>query len=285
MKSFFSSPKAKQEIEELYQIKLDELSIDHEFMIVETSFGDTNIIVTGKTEHPPLVLLHGANGCAPIALEALISLAENYRVYAVDIVGQPNLSDEVRPNMKDDSYGQWMYEIMTRLNLRNATLVGISFGGFISWKTLIFDEKRIANTFLIVPAGIVNGNPVKTWWNIFMPIFLFRQKKIEKYLHRFLDVLFTEKDKFAVQFLSKVFLHFEMDFSPVPLIKKDEAKKITTPVHFIIAKNDLLFPGIKMQKRIRKIFPSLGRVLMLETSKHVPSAADNKKIIELIKSI
>lgn len=283
MNSFFNHPEAKKDIEKVYQNKLDELPIIYEFLRIETSFGNTNIILTGEEDKPPLVLLHGSNGCAPIAIEALIGLMKSFRVYAIDVVGQPNLSAEFRPEMNDDSYGKWMFEILTRLTIREAILVGISFGGFISWKTLVFDQKRISKAFLIVPAGIVNGNPFKALWKVFLPMKLYRWFRKTKYVHQFLEELFTEPDSFAIDFLSKVFLHFEMDFSPIPLIEKAEAQRISTPVYIVAADKDLLFPGTKMLKRAQEIFPSLKGGLILKDSKHVPSQAGNKRIVELIK--
>ena len=283
MKSLFNSQKAKQGIEKLYQDKLDELPISYEFLKIETSFGDTNIILTGQEGKPPLVLLHGSNGCAPVAIESLIGLTDNFRIYAIDVVGQPNLSAAIRPSMQDNSYGQWMYEILSRLNIWNATLIGISFGGFISWKVLTFDARRISRAFLIVPAGIVSGNPLKVIWKIFLPMKLYKWRKQPKYVHQFLEELFTERDEFAIAFLSKVFLHFEMDFSPIPLIKKEEARQIKTPVSIIATDNDLLFPGAKILKRAKEIFPSLDEVLLLKNSKHVPDQKGNEQIVELVK--
>lgn len=283
--SFFDSPKVKAAIEQMYYVKLDELNITYEFQKIETTYGTTNIIHTGQSDKPPLVLIHGSNGCAPIAIEAMIGLLDHYKVYAIDVIGQPNLSEGIRPNMKDDTYGKWMYEILTRLNIKDATLVGISFGGFISWKTLIFDEKRIKQAFLIVPAGIVNGNPLKALWKVFLPMKRYQRSKNTKYVHQFLNVLFTAKDQFAFDFLSKVFLHFEMDFSPIPTIKAAAAREITTSLHIIAAKKDVLFPGAKMIKRVKKIFPSLEDVLLLPDSKHVPNEMDNERIVEYIKQV
>ena len=284
MNSFFNSPQTKRAIERLYQNKLDELSITFELLKVETSFGNTNILLTGQQGKPPLVLVHGSNGCAPIAIEALIGLLDDYCVYAVDVVGQPNLSAGIRPSMQDNSYGQWMFEIMTRLNIQDVVLVGISFGGFISWKTLVLDERRILKSFLIVPAGIVNGNSLKTLWNVFFPITLYRWRRKMKYVHQFLKQLFTKEDEFAIAFLSEVFLHFKMDFSPIPLIKKEEAQRIKTPLSIIAADDDLLFPGVKMLRRAKEIFPSLNEVLLLKNSKHVPDRKGNEQIVELIKN-
>jgi len=284
MQSFFNNQQTKKDIELLYHNKLDELGIVYEFLKVETSFGDTNIIVTGHADKPPLVLLHGSNGCAPIGIEALIALVKDFRIYAIDIVGQPNLSAGIRPSMQNDDYGQWMFEILSRLNVWNVTLVGISFGGFISWKTLVFDARRISSTFLIAPAGIVNGNPLKAFWKIFLPMKLYKWRKNTKYVHQFLNELFTEEDEFAFAYLSKVFLHFEMDFSSIPLIKKEEAQKIKTPIHIVAADNDLLFPGEKMIQRARQILPSLEDILLLKNSKHVPNQNGNDQITELIKN-
>ena len=283
MKSFFNNTQTKKDIKRLYQYKLDEFPIRYELLKIETSFGDTNIIMTGPEDKPPLVLLHGFNGCAPIAMEALIELVNDFRIYAIDIIGNPNLSTETRPSMEDNSYGQWMYEILSRLNIRDAYLVGISFGGFISWKTLVFDEKRISKAFLIVPAGIVNSKPLQAFWHVFLPIKLYRWRKKMKYVHQFHKALFTERDEFAIAFLSKVLLHFEMDFTPIPLIKEQEAQTITTPVHIIAAEKDILFPGKKMIKRAQQIFPSLESSLLLENTRHIPGLQANKEIVEVIR--
>lgn len=282
MKSFFSSPSAKNTIIEMYYNKLNALPIHYEFQKIETSFGDTNIILTGEKNNPPLVLIHGSNGCAPIAIEAMLDLEKNFRVYAIDVIAQPNLSEGIRPNMNDHSYGKWIVEILTRLNIQDAIMVGISFGGFITWKTLVFDSRRISKAFLIVPAGIINGNPLKAIWNVFLPMKLYQWGKNRKYVHQFLRELFTEPDEFANDFLAKVFLDFKMDFSPIPLIKKEEAKKITTPIHIIGADNDLVFPGQKMLKRAEEIFPSLHESVLLKNSKHVPRQIDNQQISKLI---
>lgn len=282
MKTFFRSPSTKNTIIEMYYNKLDELPINYELQQIETSYGDTNIIITGKKNNPPLVLIHGSNGCAPIALEAMLDLNKNFKVYAIDVIAQPNLSEGIRPNMKDHSYGKWMFEILARLNIQDATMVGISFGGFITWKTLLFDSRRISRAFLIVPAGIVNGNPLKAMWNVFLPMKLYQWRKNKKYLYQFLNKLFTEVDEFAQHYLAEVFINFEMDFSSIPLIKKEEAKNITTPIHIIGADNDLLFPGKKLLKHAKEIFPSLHESILLPNSKHVPRQIDNQQITKLI---
>jgi esterase/lipase len=82
-----------------------------------------------------------------------------------------------------------------------------------------------------------------------------------------------------------VFFNFKMDFTPVPLIHRREANSIKTPITLIAAKNDIIFPGVKMIKRAKKILPSLKEVVLLEKSKHVQDSADNKQIVNLINGV
>lgn len=282
MKSLFKSAQGKQEVLSLYDQKLEELNIDFEYIQVETSFGITNIIATGDTPLPPLIIIHGSNGCAPIALESYPNLSKRFRVYAVDVIAQPNKSAETRPSMKDDAYGKWMNEVINQLKITDVTLAGFSFGGLVILKTLQNDESKIKEVFLSAPAYIVNGNPLKALFKIFIPMRRYMRSGKPKFVEAFLKELFTDRDEFAIKYLSKVFMHFTMDFTPVPVISNEKAGLIKTPITLIAAKQDMMFPGVKMIKRAKRIFPSLKKTVLLQNSKHVQSASDNRLIENLI---
>ncbi len=282
MKSLFKSEKVKEEILQLYEEKLASLNIDYDYMKVNTKFGTTNIIVTGAPENPPIILVHGSNGCAPISLETYPNLHKSFRVYAVDVLAQPNKSAETRLSMKDDSYGKWMNEIIDQLNLDSVTMAGFSFGGLVILKTLECDERKIKEVYLSAPAYIVNGNPIKALFKVFIPMKRFMKSRKTLHVEKFLANLFTERDEFACAFLQKVIPGFEMDFAPVPVIDSIKAKNTQTPITLFAAGKDLLFPGKKMIKRASKIFPSLKESKLFENSKHVQNKAQNKMIEEHI---
>mgnify|MGYP003635256072 FL=1 len=282
MNSLYKSEIGQKEIINLYEQKIKDLDIDYNYKIIDTEFGKTNIIVTGDASKPPIMLIHGSNGCAPIALETYPNLHKDFQVFAVDVLAQPNKSAETRLSMKDHSYGIWINNIINQLNLNNVTMAGFSFGGLIILKTLIQNETKIKEVFLSAPAFIVNGNPFVLLLKVFIPMKLYIRTHKTKYLEKFLTTLFTEPDNFALKYLAKVFIHFKMDFTPVPVIKKEEAKLISTPITLIAAKKDIMFPGAKMLKRAKKIFPSLQRVILLENSKHVQNKTDNYIIEKMI---
>ena len=284
IESMYTSEKGRKEILSLYDQKLEELNINYKYKLIDTSFGVTNLIITGNTSKPPIILVHGSNGCAPIALETYKGLENDFQIFAVDVLAQPNKSADTRLSMKNDDYGKWMHEIIDALKLKNVTLAGFSFGGLIILKTLEYSEKNITKVFLTAPAYIVNGNPFKALFKVFIPMKFYMKTKKIKYVECFLKEVFTKKDDFALQFLSKVFLHFKMDFTPVPVVKTSAAKFIKTPLTKFAAKNDLMFPGKKMIQRSREIFPSSLQTILLSESKHVQNNFDNKYIVEIIKN-
>ncbi len=282
MASLFKSAKGKQEILDLYDQKLEELDISCDSIYVETTFGRTHVLRTGDPSSPPLILVHGSNGCAPIALECYPNLSSRYQVFAVDVLAQPNRSEEARLSMKDESYGKWVNEIIAELDLHDVTLAGFSFGGLIVLKTLAYEEENIKAAFIASPAYIVNGNPLSALFRIFIPMKRYMRSPKIKRVERVVSALFSERDAFAVDFLGKVFLHFTMDFTPVPVISSAEAQRITTPLTILAAKRDIMFPGVKMQKRAKKYFASLEQFLLLEDSKHVQDRKGNSIFEELM---
>ncbi|MGH1436706.1 MAG: alpha/beta fold hydrolase [Lewinella sp.] len=146
-----------------YFNKLDELATPYQSTSIETSFGDTHIVFLGPSDKPPLVLLHEAQSNAALMIEAFKGLLQDFRVYAIDILGETNLSAPFSLPKTDESYAQWMFELLTRLNIEEGTLVGLEKGGFIAWKSLDFLKNRITRAFLIAPAGVIQkeGSPIE----------------------------------------------------------------------------------------------------------------------------
>jgi esterase/lipase len=181
-------------------------------------------------------------------------------------------------------YGEWLLEVIIKLRLKDVTLVGFSFGGLISLKALEYSEIPIKEVFLIAPVYIVNGNPLVGLLKMFMPLKKFIKTNNQAYIKKVMQVLFSDYDEFALAYMSATFQYCNMDFSPLPIIAKDKAKNITTPITIFAAEKDIMFPGKKMIKRAKKIFPTLEEAILLDGSKHVPYMVDFNKIEELIQN-
>ena len=210
--SLFTSEKGEKEILSLYNEKLEYLKIDYQYKEIDTSFGKTNLIITGESTKPPLLIIHGSNGCAPIALETYSGLESHFQLFAIDVLAQPNKSAATRLSMKDNSYGKWMHEIIANLELENVTMAGFSFGGLIILKTLEYDENKIKEVFLSAPAYIVNGNPIIALFKVFLPMKRFMKTKKAKYVDKFLAEVFTERDGICYSIFIQSVLTFQNGF-------------------------------------------------------------------------
>lgn len=256
---------------ERYKEKLNRFSIGFSEQTVASSFGKTNVIITTNNQKPALFLLHGLNAAAPFALDSVSFLVEKYQIFAIDVLGQPNKSDFVRLSKKNDDYGKWLLEIVDYFKLDNYSLCGISFGAFPIIKSLLIDEKKVKNVFLISPAGIVNGNLPKSFVRFLSPMLKFKRTKKEVFLQKCLQQLYDEFDDLTLLFLKDVFLEFKMDFSITPNFKTAALLKIKTPITIIASKNDFFVPALKLKKKCEKSFLNLTNFVVLKNSKHIPT--------------
>lgn len=230
MKASFCSMQAKNEIAKIYRQTLDELPFSFERMQIETTYGDTNIIITGSENKPALVLPSGTSSVIPFTIEIIVELANHFRIHWIDFMPRSNQSAEFQLKFEDDSYGKWMFEILSRLNVNNAFLIGIEFGGFVALKALMFDEKRIAKAFVVTPAGIVKPQRVRYLFKRLLQLNQFKKHRKE---------------------------NRKTDIFQIPTISKNQASKVKTPLHLFAVKNDLFYSAKQLRKRANKIFTSL----------------------------
>jgi len=186
--SYYNSQEDK-EILNLYLQILSEVNVSHELMRIETSYGDTNVLIIGDKKLHPLVFLNDPNLRNSISWDLVIELLSDFRIYAVDLFIRTDLGEEPGLSLNDDSYGKWMYEIMSRLGVRNVFLAGISMGGVVAFRTLAFDETKVSKAFLINPEGIVSESasdipliPEEEVEKIKTPILIFTNENKELYL-------------------------------------------------------------------------------------------------------
>lgn len=266
----------------VYQKKLQAIPEQFSEQLVATTYGKTNVIIWGDAQKPKLFLVHGLNSAAPFALDTVASLLEKYQIVAIDVLGQPNKSDFVRLNKKDASYGLWLLEVMQYFKFDTYSLCGISFGSFPILKSLLIDEKKVTEVFLISPSGIINGSLWQTIVKFLIPMKKFQKGKKVMYLQKCFSNLYDDFDALNSQFLKEVFLNFKMDFSRTPNVKISELSKIKKPITIIASKNDFFVPALKLKNRCEKRISSLKKFIVLENSKHIPS---KKVLIQTFKNI
>ncbi|WP_298884278.1 alpha/beta fold hydrolase [uncultured Polaribacter sp.] len=272
----------RTQILNLYYQELDNLNLDFDLQTVETSFGDTNVIILENNKKPPLILVHGFFGCAPFAIQTIRGLEKHFKIYAIDILNEPNLSDAFHLNPFKKDHSKWFYEVLSRLQVYNAYFVGISLGGFIGFKTLTTNSKRIKKAFLINPTGVIKWNYFKVASHLLIPLICYKKFNNDKYLNKIYNKLYPTINDLSLKYLSKKIQTSNLSSYKFPLISEQEASLINTPLYIIASEDNFIYNGKLLINKAKKRFPSLEEVVFLKNAKYILSDKENKIVVNYI---
>ncbi len=274
MKSMFRSDSSKALMLEWYERFHDRLCVPTERRTVNTRCGETHVLVGGRAESPPVVLLHGAMASSAHVMVEAAPLLDRYRIYAVDVMGQSPKSADYRPSVANQEYGQWLGDVMDALELPRAHLVGISWGGFVSLQLAALSPQRIERLVLMVPAGIINTPAWTGFKRMGLPLLLYRLFPTDRRLQAFLRNLLTTTDDDWASYLRDALGAYRLDMRVPPLIRPGTLDDLTAPTLVIAADGDASFPGSKLLKRASELIPSLVGQELLSDSNHCPPTTD-----------
>jgi len=283
MKSIYKNPEAKKQILELYDEKLNTLGIDFEEIDVNTSFGKTRVVKTGNENGRKIIVFHGINAGAPITLEAVKELRDNYLFYVIDTIGQTTKSAETIIDIKGEAFAVWADEVIDKLSIQNASFIGVSYGAYILQKLMIYKPERLDKCILIVPAGLVNGYLGSSLKKLTFPLIRFMITKKDKHLKSFLNAFIQDIDPFMFRFQRALLLGVNIDYRRPLLLKENDVAHFAGPVYVMVADDDVFFPGMAAVQRAKKIFLNLKDVYILKNSKHMPSVNTYPEIQQKIK--
>lgn len=271
MSTIYKSQEAKQNIHQLYEEKLASLNIPYQEIDVQTSFGRTRIIKTGNQEGKKIVLFHGINAGAPLTIEAVKGLAQNYCLIAVDTLGQATKSDETILDINDNSYALWADEVLEQLQIQAASFIGVSYGAYILQKLICYKPDRVQQCIFVVPSGLVNGKAWPSFTKLSLPLMRYMITKKDQHLSAFIKNFVPEGDDFMFRLQKALLLGVKIDFRRPQLLQAKEIAHFDKPVYMIVADNDIFFPGDAATRRAQEIFKNLKEVHILKDCKHMPS--------------
>lgn len=155
----FTSARGEAEVRQAYEAVLDAWPVPHDDVVVPTSVGQTHVVVSGDVSGPPVVLLHAFMATAASWYRTVGALADSYRTYAVDIVGDANPSRPTRPIGSLEDYTVWFEEVLDGLGLDSVHVVGNSVGAFIATHLAMQLPARVRSLVIIGPAATIHRMP------------------------------------------------------------------------------------------------------------------------------
>ena len=151
-----------------YENALRNWPVSFEELFVPTRFGRTHLIASGEPGAPPLFLLPALLQCAPAWRANIQQLSKTFRTYAVDVLGEPNRSEPTSTMKTRHDHARWFEDLLDGLSIRQASIVGNSYGGLIALNMASLIPARISKVVAISPAGPRSLTPLS--WRFYFHI-------------------------------------------------------------------------------------------------------------------
>ena len=151
----FRSAAKKERYLAHYDARAERWPVESETLMVDTSWGQTFIRVSGPTDAPPLVLLPGANATSLLWETNIEAFSREHRVYAVDNIFDFGRSVYIRNFTTPADFVSWLDELFDALGLEKTNLAGLSYGGWIASEYALEHPDRVEKLVLIAPAATV----------------------------------------------------------------------------------------------------------------------------------
>lgn len=258
----YKSRQGHQAVMAYYESVLQHWPVPVESLTITTRYGPTHLLTAGSPSAPALLLFHGQGDTALLWKPVFASLAQRYRLYAPDIIGQPGKSAPVRLLYKGSRYDEWLQDLYDGLHIVQADVMGLSLGGYLALRLGMVAPERVGRMILIAPAGMAR---VKLSGIIqLLPVGLFPSRTTCRWFMEHDGVPVSDQ---AVEWPYLMAKHF-IPSGPPPLFSGDELRRIAAPVSLLVGQRDLLFNADAIVRRAHKHLPNLVTANIIPQSGH-----------------
>jgi pimeloyl-ACP methyl ester carboxylesterase len=259
----FRSTAAKERYLKFYALREQRWPVASESRLVETSYGQTFVRISGPASAEPLVLLHGAASSTLMWVPNIKALSERYKTYTVDGFYGCGLSRPTRPARSPDDLADWLEELFAALELGSAvSLVGLSYGGWLISQYALRFPSRLHKLVLLAPAATVL--PIRAEVVARAILGALPHRRFARNFFRWMFADLARKDETGRMLEDSVdaVLMARLCFSPRRLVRPtvltdEELGSITRPVFFLVGENERLYSPGKAVERLSRAAPAV----------------------------
>ena len=249
----YNSQAGKEAILAFYDRVLERWPLPYQSLTVTTRLGSTHVISCGERANPPLVLLHGSSSNAAMWIGDVLEYARCFRVFAVDIPGEPGKSAETRPDLSAQGYNAWLAEVCSGLGIHNTMLAGISLGGFIALRYGIEFPERVEKLALLCPGGVApQRSSFLLLAMVMLPLGEWGRDRLIRMVNGDQEIAAE-----AVQYTKLIGSEFRPRLERLPIVSEDELKRLDMPVLLLVGEKDVLLDSEKTARRLERLLPRL----------------------------
>jgi pimeloyl-ACP methyl ester carboxylesterase len=263
MAAHYKTPEGEAAFVARYEAMLQSWPVPYREIEVPTRYGTSYVVASGPEDGQPLVLLHGFFTTLLLWTPNIADLAAEYRVYAIDLMGNRNRSVPGEPIASTDELVEWLDETLTGLDLDSAYVMGMSFGGWLAVNLALATPERVKKLVLISPAASLLPlvkqfmlrvmasmlPPKRFWFESLMGWMGIRGGAGKQFLQSLLDLMWLGGE------------HIEMSAESMrvmPVVFSDEELgALRPPVLLLIGENEVIYDAAKALARARRLIPDL----------------------------
>lgn len=274
----FKSQEGKAEVLKSYDSLLEQWTLPNEKLTVNTRYGNTFMIASGDKNAPPLILLHGSAMNSIMWMKDAKEYSRNFRVYAVDMPGEPGKSEGEQLPFAGPSFAEWLSDVYHALSIEKASLVGISLGAWLAIKFAVSYPERLNKLVLLCPAGI--GKQKVSFLFKAVAHMLLGKKGVDK-LYRKVNGDQPIPDV-VLKYQKLIGENFNFRREVIPLFSDSELKRLSMPVLLFVGGKDIIFHSGQTAERLGKTVPH-ANINVLPRAGHLLINLEDK-IIEFLES-
>jgi pimeloyl-ACP methyl ester carboxylesterase len=263
----FKSNEAKETYLTYYDEHAKQWPIASESKLVETSFGQTFVRISGPKDGHPLVLLPGDSENSLAWIPQIAALSEDYRTYALDHIYDNGRSIYTRPMKKPSDFVQWLDELFTELELDSINLVGFSYGGWQASLYALAYPQRLNKLILIASVGVL---PARLEVLVRGIIYYFIPTRfiVKRYLYWYnADAVKKDKTSRATidNMVNEALISFKCfkrrSFVPPTVLTDQDWQRLEVPTLFLVGENEVTYSAQKAIRRLNNVTPKVKTVI------------------------
>ncbi len=269
--SIFKSRSAENQFMAKYDSILRTWPVPYETEYIENEFGLTHVIKCGNKKGPVLVLMHGAGATSLMWMPNVKELSKKYYLVAIDIPGDTNKSKMKKTfeNIKDGS--DWLIGVINKLKIDKFSIMGLSYGSFISMNLAVHEPQRIEKLIIISPTESITKIRKEMWfWIIKLLLFPTDSNSREclKWYNAGKPVVINN-DYTELQILGMRY-HAVKITALVHLFSDEELQRITMPVLLLIGNKEVVTRIDEVKERSERLIKNLTFKIIADTSHTLP---------------
>lgn len=257
MSEIYRSEAGAQLLREHYLRALAHWPVDHEQHRVPTPEGETFVLSCGPADADPLVLLHGSGANSTQWMSRVAELATRFRVYAIDIIGEPGLSAPARPPLDSDRYAGWLDAVLDALGLDRVPIMAVSLGGWLALDYATRRPDRVERLALSCPAGV--GRQRKGFLVKALLLNLLgrwgRLRGVRLVLGPGLASLDPAETAMVLDQVLLVARNYRYRSGDLPVFDDAALRRLTMPVHVLAGELDVMLDSRETKRRLEAVAP------------------------------